>query len=96
MFSAAIKLQRPRADREPCTTDHHCRAFVGLDDKVGVLHTDSDSAAAESHPQLECRPRSGEDRIHMEHPGSGAEPGEPKCKGLPEATHRGEMQARRG
>ena len=95
MFSAAIKLQLARADQELRAIDHHCNALVGLDDKVRVLHTDPDFAVTESHPQLECRPRSGRTGSTWSNPARGRSPANPKGKGLPEASHGGEMQARR-
>jgi hypothetical protein len=92
MFAAATKLKRVRTNRELRATDDDDDARVGVDDELGVLETNADFAAGESYPQFERRPRRGKDRIHIEHPGSGPEPGEPEGESLPEAAHGGEVK----
>ena len=60
-----------------------------------MIETDTQPASKErtGTPQLERRPRSGQDRVHMEHGPAWAEPHEPEGESLPRAAHGGEMQA---
>ena len=58
---------------------------------------DDRERAAEAHPHLERAPRLGDVRVDGERVAGGAEPGEAHRERLPDAAHRGQVQAvRRG